>query len=192
MFKRRNPLSMLQRWRQYLWPREGWYRATIYMWWRAIRLEGSAHSIALGLAVGGFVSANPFLGTHILWAGVITYFIGGNFLAAVLGTWVGNPLSFPFIWLATYKSGSFILGLPGQAESFPELSFSLFLEAPFAKLAPVVIPMAAGWVPIGLLLGVSVYYPGRWAIETYQKRRMLRLQKKEKKKQGQTEDGQKV
>ncbi len=178
MFKRRNPLSALQRLRQFFWPREGWKRATLYLWRRTVRLQGSPHDIALGLAVGGFISANPLLGTHILWAGVIVYFIGGNFLAAVAGTWVGNPFSFPFIWIATYSSGSLIMGGNGRLSELPSLSFGLILDKPLELFQPVILPMLVGSLPVGLVLGVATYYPSLWAIRLYQKRRGIRLAKK--------------
>lgn len=178
MFKRRNPQSFSERLRQFLWPREGWVRATRYMWQRTVRLSGTPHDIALGLAIGAFVSANPILGTHILWGALIIYFIGGNFIASILGTWVGNPISFPFIWLATYNTGNFLLGARGDAGNLPELSFSLFMDAPLGALIPVIGPMMLGWAPVGLVLGIAVYYPSYWSIETYQKRRAIRLAKK--------------
>lgn len=176
MFKRRIPLSTLERLRQFLWPREGWKRALKYLWQRTVRLNGSPHSIALGLAIGAFVSANPILGTHILWAAFIIYFIGGNFIAAALGTWVGNPLSFPFIWLATYNIGHFLLGTSGGTQ-VPQLSFSTLAKAPFE----VLVPMFIGWLPVGLVLGVTVYYPSLWAVEAYQKQRAVRLARKDEK-----------
>jgi uncharacterized protein len=178
MFKRRNPLTALQRLRQFLWPREGWKRATLYLWRRTVRLQGSPHNIALGLAVGGFISANPLLGTHILWAGLIVYFIGGNFLAAVAGTWVGNPFTFPFIWIATYSSGSLIMGGNGRLSELPTLSFGLIIDKPLELFQPVILPMLVGSLPVGLALGVATYYPSLWAIKIYQKRRGFRIEKK--------------
>ena len=38
MFRRRKPLNTSQRLRQFLWPREGWVRATLYLWQRTIGL----------------------------------------------------------------------------------------------------------------------------------------------------------
>lgn len=175
MFKRRIPLNTLQRLRQFLWPREGWLRATKYLWQRTVRLNGSPHSIALGLAIGAFVSANPLLGTHILWAAFIIYFIGGNLIAAALGTWVGNPVSFPFIWLSTYNIGHFLLGTSAGSE-VPKLSFSMLAEAPFG----VLVPMFIGWLPVGLVLGVVTYYPSLWTVQAYQKQRAARLARKRK------------
>lgn len=151
-------------------------RATKYIWQRTIRLNGSPHSIALGLAIGAFVSANPLLGTHILWGALIIYFIGGNFIAAVAGTWVGNPISFPFIWLATFNTGHFLLGTSGSAGAVPRLSFATLSEAPLGTL----VPMMVGWVPVGLVLGVAIYYPSLWTVQAYQKQRTARLARKAK------------
>jgi uncharacterized protein (DUF2062 family) len=176
MFRRRKPLNTSQRLRQFLWPREGWVRATKYLWQRTIRLNGSAHSIALGLAIGAFVSANPLLGTHILWGALIIYFIGGNFIAAVAGTWVGNPISFPFIWLATYNTGHFLLGTSSVSGEVPKLAFSTLTEAPFETI----LPMMVGWVPVGLVLGVATYYPSLWTVQAYQKQRAVRMARKAK------------
>ncbi|MDC0147673.1 DUF2062 domain-containing protein [Alphaproteobacteria bacterium] len=178
MFKRRNPLTVIQRLRQFFWPREGWKRATVYLWRRTVRLQGSPHNIALGLAVGGFISANPLLGTHIIWAGIIVYFLGGNFLAAVAGTWVGNPITFPFIWLSTYSTGSWLMGARGSISEMPEISFGQIIQTPLELLQPVILPMLIGSVPVGLLLGVATYYPSLLGVRVYQKRRAIRLEKK--------------
>ena len=178
MFKRRNPQTFFERLRQFLWPREGWGRATKYLWQRTVRLSGTPHSIALGLAIGAFASANPILGTHIIWCAIIIYFVGGNFIAAVLGTWVGNPASFPFIWLATFNTGNFLLGRTADNRELPQLSVELLLDAPMGTLLPVIGPMMIGWLPIGLIMGLIVYYPSLWSIEAYQKQRQERIERK--------------
>ncbi len=178
MFKRRTPRTFFQQLRQLLWPREGWLRAGRYLWQRTIRLSGSPHDIALGLAIGAFVSANPIIGTHILWAAAIVYFIGGNFIAAMLGTWVGNPLTFPLIWPTVFNLGNWILGSYGDSAVVEGLSFSLLVNAPLDSLVPIIGPMFVGWIPVGFVLGILVYYPSYWRIEAYQKQRRERLKRK--------------
>ena len=126
MFKRRKPQSTLEKWQQFIWPREGWTRALKYTWQRTIRLNGSAHSIALGLAAGAFVSASPFMGMHLLIAALIAWVFGGNIIASAVGTWAGNPISFPFIWLTTFNIGHLILGTEDKAGDLPELSLGLY------------------------------------------------------------------
>ena len=99
------------------------------------------------------------------------------------GTWVGNPLTFPFIWVATYTIGNLFLGTGADVSDVPQLSFALFLEAPLSTFRPVVLPMMLGSIPVGLMLGVATYYPSLWAIEIYQKRRQAILVKKAKARQ---------
>ena len=175
MFKRRKPQSTLEKWQQFIWPREGWARALKYIWQRTIRLNGSAHSIALGLAAGAFVSASPFIGMHLLIAALIAWVFGGNIIASAVGTWAGNPISFPFIWLTTFNIGHLILGTEDKAGDLPELSLGLFIEAPISALLPVILPMAVGGLVIGTVMAVVTYYPSLWAVRFYQKRRRDKL-----------------
>ena len=177
MFKRRKPQSTLEKWQQFIWPREGWTRALKYIWQRTIRLNGSAHSIALGLAAGAFVSASPFIGMHLLIAALIAWVFGGNIIASAVGTWAGNPISFPFIWLATFNIGHLMLGTEDKAGDLPELSFGLFIDAPISSLLPVILPMAVGGLVVGTVMAVATYYPSLWAVRFYQKRRRDKLQR---------------
>jgi uncharacterized protein (DUF2062 family) len=183
MFKRRDPQSTLERLRQFFWPRAGWARAVQYLWQRTVRIKGAPHDIALGLAIGAFISATPLLGTHFILAGLLAYFLGGNLLASMAGTWVGNPLTFPFIWIGTYTLGTMFLGRGADVSDVPQLSFAVFLEAPLSTLGPAILPMLLGAIPIGLVLGVATYYPSLWAIEIYQKRREAMMAKKAKARQ---------
>ena len=177
MFKRRKPQSTLEKWQQFIWPREGWTRALKYTWQRTIRLNGSAHSIALGLAAGAFVSASPFMGMHLLIAALIAWVFGGNIIASAVGTWAGNPVSFPFIWLTTFNIGHLILGTEDKAGDLPELSLGLFIDAPISALLPVILPMAVGGLVVGSVMAVATYYPSLWAVRFYQKRRRDKLER---------------
>ena len=167
----------MEKWQQFIWPREGWTRALKYTWQRTIRLNGSAHSIALGLAAGAFVSASPFIGMHLLIAALIAWVFGGNIIASAVGTWAGNPLSFPFIWLTTFNIGHLMLGTEDKAGDLPELSFGLFIDAPMSALLPVILPMAVGGLVVGTVMAVATYYPSLWAVRFYQKRRRDKLQR---------------
>jgi uncharacterized protein (DUF2062 family) len=175
MFRRRSPLTFLQKTRQYIWPRNGWVRAFKYTWQRLLRLDGSAEAIAMGLAVGAFVSASPFLGLHFVLSGLIAWLVGGNIIASAVGTWVGNPITFPFIWLATFRIGHALLGTSGSHNLSHGLSFSMLIEKPLELLYPVIIPMTVGGILVGLALAVAVYYPSRSMIRVFQnQRRKLR------------------
>jgi len=143
MFKRRQPRTTLQNIRELFWPSMGWIRAGIYTKHRIIRLSDTSQKIALGLAIGVGISFTPFLGTHFIQAGFLAYVLRANFLAALVGTFAGNPWTFPFMWWAGISLGAFLFelfGLPASATLPDEASFSVIWELmknePFRIFAP--------------------------------------------------------
>ena len=186
MFRRRKSPSALRIVQSAIWPKSGWTRAGQYLWHRLHRLPGSPHSIAIGLASGAAMSVTPFIGVHFFVAALLAWVFGGNVLASAFGTIVGNPWTFPIIWLTTYYLGNVILGngIPSgdQALNFADMFSGLIramIEADgalfFDRVWPVWWPMIVGSIPSALLTGGVVYFIVYRLVEVYQKRRALRL-----------------
>lgn len=177
MFQRRVALRPLQKLRERLWPSAGWKRATQYTWHRLNRLPGSAHAIALGLAIGVFVSWTPFLGFHILIAMAFCWIVRGNMLASFIGTFFGSPLTFPLIWISTFELGNLILGYHDQTApaDFAEMLFS---RHGLDVMLPLLVPMAIGAVPLGLAAGMISYFITRAAVAAFKSRRATLLQER--------------
>ncbi len=171
MFKRRSKPGLFYRVRGLIWPHIGWRRAGRYFYHRLMRLPGSAHSIAAGFACGSAISFTPFIGFHFVLSALLAWTIGGNVVAALIGTVVGNPWTFPFIWVAVYKLGSLILGW----KSVDILSHGLTLTYILQHPQMVLLPMIVGSVPAGVLAWVASYWPVRYIVSDYQAvRRRLR------------------
>jgi len=204
VFGRRKELPFWARLQSWLWPAMGWRRLGIYLLMRLTRLSGTAHTIALGFACGAAISFTPLVGLHIALAALLAWLLRGHILAAVVGTVVGNPWTFPFIWLATYKVGQIILG-SGEAAPWPAVTMfkhvmvdlsalvwpTLTGDVSWAALKEVLIdlralilPMAIGSIPLALLAGLISYFPLARAIcafeETRQRRRERRAQQRAK------------
>ena len=116
MFLRRKSPGFWLRVRNVIWPKMGLSRAWRYLVHRMARLKASPHTIALGFAAGAFASFTPFVGLHFIIAGLIAFALRSSILASAIGTVVGNPLTFPFIWLATYNVGAALLGREAKGE----------------------------------------------------------------------------
>lgn len=149
-------------------------------------LRASPHEIALGCAAGAFASITPLLGVQTLLAIAIAALLRASVPAAVIGTFVGNPLSWPFIWASTYAMGLQIVGLDGVFDpsvfernvlmvwgAFLQHSPQL-LDVTAALLWPLLWPMLAGSLPIGLLIAAIVYYISRNVVRAWRVRRMTR------------------
>ncbi len=185
LFKRRDTPSWQIRFRAWCWPERGWKRAWTYVWRRVTRLAGTPHAVAIGFAAGVFASFTPFMGLHFIVAAMLAFVIGGNLLASALGTFFGNPLSFPFIWLSTYNFGGYLLGREQKTElniSLPsDFWGNLFMHPGLAMgqfwdtVGPVLVPMLVGGAPLGIIFATGSYFPVRATVETFQQRRRERL-----------------
>ena len=109
LFKRRKPAGWIEIFRISLWPRHSWRRSWQYVSKRILRLSASPQSVALGVCAGAFASFTPFVGLHFVLAFIIAWAIRGNIIASALGTFVGNPITFPIIWIVTHELGSFLV-----------------------------------------------------------------------------------
>lgn len=203
VFKRRDRRHWLTIIREAVYPRKGWRRAVEYVGHRIKRLPDTPHKIALGFSCGVFVSFSPLFGLHFLYAGLCAMIVRGNILAAFLGTFVGNPLTFPLIAAISYRLGLRILGygedndaalglkdammqgIHGLWSSFKSLIG--FGEARWDEVGTfftdVFIPYFVGGVIPGFVTAVIFYFLGRPLVAAYQKRRRARVKAMIKKRQ---------
>ena len=180
LFRRRNKPTNIERLRVAVWPRNSWSRSTRYFGKRVLRLTATPHAIAIGFAAGAFASFTPLVGFHFILAFVIAYIVRGNLIASALGTSVGNPLTFPFIWASTFKIGQWILGndaAPAGHDIHKEFARRL-LDSSLDVLLPMFKPMLVGAVPLGTITAVICYLLVYKSVEVYQTRRKASIARK--------------
>jgi uncharacterized protein len=173
LFRRRESESFLDRMRVHLWPRRSWTRSSRYVVYRLRRLSDTPHAVALGFAIGVFTAVTPFLGTHMVMAALLAWVIGGSVVAALLGTFIGNPLTYPLFWYSTYEVGNLMLGGSSGKEPI-DLSGGIF-QSSLEHLWPILKPMSLGSIPVGLLLAALSYLLVRPMVEAYKNRRLREL-----------------
>jgi len=161
---------------QLIWPRLGWRRASTYYGHRVRRLRGSPYKVAAGFACGAAVSFTPLIGFHFALAALIAWLIGGNVIASAIGTAIGNPWTFPVIWLASYRLGAWLLGFEHLVpEVAPEgMSISYIFDNPEA----VFLPMMTGGTLLALAAWAISFWLVRRAVARYQHMRAARIARK--------------
>jgi hypothetical protein len=174
LFRRREAESFLERMRVHIWPRRSWSRSSRYIVYRLRRLSDTPHAVALGFAVGVFTAVTPFIGTHMIMALLLAWVIGGSLVAAALGTFVGNPLTYPLIWYVTYEVGN--LMLRGEMDQRRiDLSGGIF-QTSLEQLWPILKPMTLGSIPVGIALAALSYVLVKPMVEAYKHRRRRALE----------------
>lgn len=169
LFRRRKPPSLIEKIRVWLWPRRNWSRSSRYISHRMRRLRATPHAIALGCGLGVFASFTPFLGAHFVLAGMLAWVTRGSILASALGTFFGNPLTFPFMWYGSYHLGVWALGMSPKSREI-DLSSEVY-EKSLEQLWPILKPIMIGSVPLGIVAGSIAYFLVKKAAEAYRNKR---------------------
>lgn len=144
--------------------------------------------MAAGFACGAAISFTPFVGLHFVLSAILAYLIRANVIASAIGTAVGNPWTFPFIWIGVFNVGSWILRtddvdakevdfldvLTESMEAMHRLDFEFLAHT----AGPVLWPMLVGSVPVGVFVWLLFYLPLRPMISKYQAARHHRRTRK--------------
>jgi pyridoxine 5-phosphate synthase len=178
----------MERAREFLYPRAGYRRTIEYIGHRVRRIPDTPHRIALGFACGAFVSFTPLFGLHFFVAMGLAWALRGNVLASLIGTFVGNPLTFPLIASVSMALGRRILGYGGSGrdphrigKAFSEAGEGLWHgakslfghgEPDWPKLSAfftdVLWPYLVGGLLPGLVTAVACYWLLRPLVAAYQ------------------------
>ena len=203
MFKRRERRSIFRFFYEVIFSFKGISRAIEYISIRLKRIPDTPHKISLGMSCGIFASFTPLFGLHFLIAGLLSYLLRANVLASLIGTFVGNPITFPIITVFNLKLGEWIIGSSEYSsgdggkifEGFLDFIFliykSFFTEGSIGEnnvprmnefLNGVFIPYSLGGLILGIFIAVVSYFLLRPLVATYQKKRSaLKAKRLEKK-----------
>jgi uncharacterized protein (DUF2062 family) len=180
MFGRRKPRATTDKVRAWIWPRGGFKRAGRYLWRRVARIRATPHGIAAGFAAGTAVSFLPLPGLHFVLGAALALGTRGSVIASMIGTAIGNPWTFPFIWLGAYKIGHTLgIGANGIAESSIGDSLKMavadLLNGNFRDAAieswPVLAPALVGGAIMSACVWALVYFAIKPIVARYQARR---------------------
>ncbi len=133
---------------------------------RARQLEGNPNELARGMAVGIFISITPIIPFQTVAAILMAFLVRGSKAAAVLGTWLSNPLTIPLVYYVNYKVGCLLLGYESAADRIVFGSLFQLMELGLA----VTSAMMVGGVIIGTILGVIAYFVTFYLFVTFRER----------------------
>jgi uncharacterized protein len=183
MFQRRDKRTLGHRVLNFFWPEPGLKRSSAYLFHRMARLPGTSYSLAAGFACGAAISFTPFVGLHFIFSALLALAIRANVIASAIGTAIGNPWTFPFIWVFVYNTGQW-LGAGSREKSLDSFDFGKFFASMMEAFLrfdlsyfidtawPVFWPMFVGSLPVGAFIWIIFYAALKPLIGTYQSNRV--------------------
>lgn len=113
------------------------------------RATGSAHQIALGVAIGFFIGWLPIVGIQMVVAVVVCTIFRANRVVPIFPIWLTNPVTIIPIYSFNYWIGWLLVGGPPLSDLVKVLSRVLSVPAP----SPDMGRFAAWWLGVKHALG---------------------------------------
>jgi hypothetical protein len=146
-----------------------------FQYLRILRLKQSPHEIAMGLALGIFIGFMPIIPFQLATVFVLALIFRASKLAAVIATWISNPINMPLFYSMLYFVGRTVF--PFLKAPFPkgqDLSLLVLVESGWHLL----IIMIMGGLVLGIPSSIITYFASRKLVAGYQRRRALRREQK--------------
>ena len=124
---------------------------------KVYRIRDFPESVAIGLSWGVAVSFTPLLGFHLIICYLGTWLMRGNLIAATVGTIIGNPLTFPFLFYINYKIGLSFFYKPLNNYEF---KVQFFID----NFSDLFYPTLLGSIPIAFSTCFITYYTTKYLL----------------------------
>ncbi|MCR9295793.1 MAG: DUF2062 domain-containing protein [bacterium] len=155
---------------------------------RVLHADDPPHRLALGIAVGMFVTFTPLIGIQMMVSVFLAWLLRANKVVGVPIVWISNPLTVIPIFTPCYVLGCKVLGVPVVLEVWQEISreWNALIADPGTRLGDKVRfwwerlidvgwdsmldfagPLWVGCLLVAAVAGVVSYYISLFAIRQY-------------------------
>ena len=120
---------------------------------QAKHLQGDPHYVATGMAIGVFIGVTPTIPLHTVLAVALAFVFKCSKPAAIIGVWVGNPITIPFFYIGSYYLGTFLFNI-----STPFNPDHISIHQLMQLGLEITVAMNIGGVLLGIPFGVAAYF----------------------------------
>ena len=140
--------------------------------YRVLHVDDTPHRIALGVAIGMFVTWTPTIGFQMMLVVALSWLLRANKAVGVPFVWISNPFTLVPVYYPNYLLGCWLLGEEYQSPDF--LAAAAAGDNWFERLGAwweatwkVFAPLWLGSLLVGLIVGVLSYFATRYAVVKY-------------------------
>jgi uncharacterized protein (DUF2062 family) len=135
-----------------------------YHWLKFRRLQEDPRKVAGGMALGVFIGITPTVPFHTVAVLSLAALLRVSPVTAFIGIQIGNPLTIPAIYLASYKVGQFLL-YRGKPLVFPET---------FSFKAWIAVLWQGGGLILAIPPAIVAYFLTLWIVQRHHRRKMAK------------------
>jgi len=139
--------------------------------------DSSAHSVALGIAIGIFIGFLPIYGFQMIPAFLLAVIFKINKAATVAGVWITNPLTAIPVYLFNLWVGLKITGYNYTYSQVKLIVGEYNLQEIFSLGTKLLLALMIGSIITGFISAVLVYYPVKFLMRMRNKRLRQKQQK---------------
>ena len=144
-------------------------------YYKIMRIDDPPYKIARGVAIGVFMGIFPTFGLGIVFAIAAAYILKANRAAAVLGSFIMNPLTTPFFWAISSAVGAVILWEDKEVVMASIKNHNLLNGMGWAFL----VYLVGSFVVSIVFAALSYFITKKWVVEHRKKKTMRMLAKRD-------------
>lgn len=137
---------------------------------KILRIDDPPERIAAGAAIGVLMGVLPTFGLGTLLSLGLAFVLKANKAAAVLGSFIVNPLTSPFFWTLSLLVGSVLMREDYQSIYARVKTTGLLSGAGWAYLVYM-----AGNIIVSAVFTAAAYYIVKWAVIRHRRKKALRM-----------------
>ncbi|MEL7370511.1 MAG: DUF2062 domain-containing protein [Myxococcota bacterium] len=170
-------------------PKGLWARAKHLIVHYVLQLDGSPHSIALGVFLGFLIGMTPTIGLQMLTYFAVCAVVGANRISGLLPVWISNPFTAVPLYYFNWRVGVAIMTgqldggsaskeelaallaqAPGQDLSLWERMFSAdFWRMAFELFVALGLELWVGCITVGTATGLVGYWAALAGVKAYRR-----------------------
>jgi uncharacterized protein len=145
---------------------------------RILSADDPPARLALGVAIGLFVTFTPTIGVQSVLVVALAWMLGANKLVGLPLVWLSNPATFVPIYYPCYRIGRWLLGGPQKGAAWwreltrPPEGYVEATQFYWSRLMEIIVPLSVGSLLVAFpvaVVGYIVTYQGicRYRLQRY-------------------------
>lgn len=156
--------------------------------YRVLHADDPPHRLALGIAIGVFVTFTPLIGFQMVLSVFLAWLLRANKIVGVPIVWLSNPFTMIPIYYPCYVVGCKVTGTPVVSDDWRSIQgdWQQLLQEPTTRwvdkvrfwwdsLVDFMGPLWVGCMVVAAVSGVLAYYISLYTIHNYRMRRWGQL-----------------